>query len=299
MKATCGTCFRCCVLDDGQIGFCRARVNRGGSVVPLYYNVNRTQGGPSTHGCMLSAIALDPIEKKPLARFMPGSRILSVGGWGCNLRCAFCQNHEISQRGPELDDVTKLDEDPEAGGLVLSPEQLAAQALSLQKRGNIGVAYTYNEPLVAWEYVRDCAKLIHQAGMKNVIVTNGSVLPSVLEELLPYTDAMNIDLKCFSADSYRKLGGDQKTVKEAITICHTRCHVELTTLVVPDFNDSEEEMAEEAAWIASLDRNIPLHLTRFFPRWQMEGRPPTPVESLSRLASLARRELTAVLLGNV
>lgn len=295
MKATCGTCFHRCVLEEGQKGFCRARVNRGGKLVPLYYDRDGTQG------CTLSAIALDPIEKKPLARFMPGSRILSIGGWGCNLRCAFCQNHEISQCGPEQ---APRDEDG-TDCLVLTPRQLAAQALSLRKMGNIGVAYTYNEPLVTWEYVRDCAKLLRNEGMKNVIVTNGCVLPSVLEELLPYTDAMNIDLKCFSASSYRKLGGDLETVKETIRMCHdydngsSRCHIELTTLVVPGFNDSEAEMEEEAAWIASLDRNIPLHLTRFFPRWHMADRPPTPVETLSRLAALSRRELKDVLLGNV
>ena len=300
MTATCGTCFRRCSLEEGQVGFCRARVNRGGSVVP------RTYGG-------ISSIALDPIEKKPLARFMPGSRVLSIGGWGCNMRCAFCQNYGISQRGPAAElvgagEAGPADRDGQAGGasgrepdgIVLSPEELVSRAALLQSRGNIGVAYTYNEPLVAWEYVRDCARLVHQAGMKNVIVTNGCVLPPVLEELLPFTDALNIDLKCFSADAYRTLGGDFESVRETILRCHAAgCHVELTTLIVPGFNDSEAELAEEAAWIASIDRTIPLHLTRFFPRWQLTDLPPTPLVTLYRLVDLARRELTDVVPGNV
>ena len=288
MAETCETCFRRCVLEEGQTGFCRARGNRGGRIVSLGYADGLGR---------LSALALDPIEKKPLARFMPGSMILSAGGWGCNMRCAFCQNHGISQCGvPGM----------EAGGTDsagISPGELAARAAALRGRGNIGVAYTYNEPLVAWEYVRDCARLVWEAGMKNVIVTNGCVLPAVLEDLLPYTDAVNIDLKCFSADSYRQLGGDLESVKESIRLCHSygggSCHVELTTLVVPGFNDGEDEMAEEAAWIASLARDIPLHLTRFFPRWQMQDRPPTPVSTLRHLAGIARRELSDVLLGNV
>ena len=283
---TCTTCFHRCVLKDGQVGFCRARMNRQGIIVPLGYESGMGR---------LSALALDPIEKKPLARFMPGSRILSVGGWGCNMRCPFCQNYEISQHTPEVD------------GNGLTPQELVSKALSLRGRGNIGLAYTYNEPLVSWEYLRDCAMLVRQAGMKNVIVTNGCISTNVLDEILPYTDAMNIDLKCFSSGSYRKLGGDLGAVKDAISMCHNYgqayehgcIHIELTTLIVPGFNDSEEEMAEEAAWIASLDRNIPLHLTRFFPRWKMESLPATPVETLCRLAELARRELSDVLLGNV
>lgn len=290
MTQTCATCFRRCVLEEGQTGFCRARGNRGGRIVPLGY-----AGGLGR----LSALALDPIEKKPLARFMPGSMVLSVGGWGCNMRCSFCQNHEISWCG--VPGPVPAAEDADSDGL--SPEQLVANALALKNRGNIGVAYTYNEPLVAWEYVRDCARLVREAGMKNVIVSNGCVLPAVMQELLPYTDAVNIDLKCFSADSYRQLGGDLESVKESIRLCHAygggSCHVELTTLIVPGFNDGEDEMAEEASWVASLARNIPLHLTRFFPRWQMQDRPPTPVGTLHRLAGIARRELSDVLLGNV
>lgn len=285
MALACETCFRRCVMEEGQTGFCRARANLGGRIVPLGY-----AGGLGR----LSALALDPIEKKPLARFMPGSMVLSVGGWGCNMRCSFCQNHAISWCG-----VPGLGADS-AG---ISPGELAARAFALKNRGNIGVAYTYNEPLVAWEYVRDCARLVREAGMKNVIVSNGCVLPAVMQKLLPYTDAVNIDLKCFSADSYRQLGGDLKSVKESIRLCHAygggSCHVELTTLIVPGFNDGEDEMAEEASWVASLARDIPLHLTRFFPRWQMQDRPPTPVGTLHRLADIARRELSDVLLGNV
>ncbi len=174
MKIPCELCFHHCQLEEGQTGLCRARGNRSGTIIPLNYG-------------KLTSLALDPIEKKPLRRFHPGSRILSVGSFGCNLRCPFCQNHEISMAG-----------DGEVQTAEISPEQLADQAVELQNRGNIGVAYTYNEPLVGYEYVRDCAALLHERGMVNVLVTNGTIEDAPLRSLLPLIDAANIDLKGFT-----------------------------------------------------------------------------------------------------
>ena len=207
-----------------------------------------------------------PLKKKPLRMFHPGSMILSVGSYGCNLRCPFCQNYEISMTSRK-----------ETHAVYLSPEDLAAEAIAYKGEGNIGVAYTYNEPLVGWEYVRDSAWLIKELGMDNVLVTNGTASREVLEELLPLIDAMNIDLKAFREETYRKLGGDLKTVKEFITRAAADCHVELTTLIVPGMNDGTEEMEEEARWIASLGKDIPLHVTRFFPRYQMADRDATRI----------------------
>ena len=269
----CPVCMHHCLLQPGQIGRCRARKNENGKSRPVNYG-------------RLTALALDPIEKKPLAMFAPGSRILSAGSFGCNLSCPFCQNYEISM----------CEEEPET--VYVSPERLAEKALELRRQGNIGVAYTYNEPLVGYEYVRDTAALVRSVGMKNVIVTNGSVTEEVLEEILPFTDAMNIDLKGITDAFYRSLGGDLETVKRFIKRAAPACHVELTTLIVPGENDSEGQMEQLAAWVAGVDDKIPLHVTRFFPRWKMTDRPPTKVETVCRLADVAGRRLKLVFTGN-
>jgi pyruvate formate lyase activating enzyme len=236
----------------------------------------------------LTSLALDPIEKKPLRRFHPGSLILSAGSYGCNLRCPFCQNYEISMEGPEAETV------------FLTPEELTAKALALSQAppGNLGVAFTYNEPLVGYEYVKDCAALLHQKGLKTVLVTNGMICLEPLEALLPQVDAMNIDLKAFSRDGYRRLGGDLETVKGTIARSVGRCHVEVTTLIVPGENDSEDEMDAEAGWLASLDPELPLHISRFFPRFQMTDREPTPTKTMNALIQTARQHLRYVYSGN-
>jgi len=274
MKVRCGLCFHHCELEEGQTGFCRARGNRGGTIVPLNYG-------------KLTSLALDPIEKKPLRRFHPGSLILSAGSFGCNLRCPFCQNHEISMAGEHG-----------AQTLEVSPEQLAGKAAELRTMGNIGAAYTYNEPLVGYEYVRDCAALVHERSMVNVLVTNGTVEEAPLRALLPLIDAANIDLKGFTSAWYRRLGGDLETVKRSITLAAEYCHVEVTTLLVPGENDSVEEIRELACWLAGVKPDIPLHLSRFFPRYRMTDHPPTPVEQVHRLADKARAYLTYVYTGN-
>ena len=270
----CELCFHRCNLSEGQTGFCRARACRGGKIVPLNYG-------------KVTSLALDPIEKKPLRRFRPGSKILSVGSFGCNLRCPFCQNHEISMSG-----------DGELETAEVSPEALADKALELRLYGNIGVAYTYNEPLVGYEYVRDCAALVHERGMVNVLVTNGTIEEALWRELLPLIDAINIDLKGFTSEWYGRLGGDLETVKRSITLAAEQCHVEVTTLLVPGENDRAEEIRELAQWLAAISPKIPLHLSRFFPRYRMTDRPPTPAEQVFRLAEAAREYLSYVYTGN-
>ncbi len=276
--AICEVCFRHCELKEGQVGFCGARVCTNGEVVAKNYG-------------KVCSIALDPIEKKPLYRFYPGSKIISVGSCGCNLRCPFCQNHEISwsKQAMQMSDGLEM----------LSPQELLQIAKKYQDKGNIGAAFTYNEPLVCYEYVRDCARLIRDAGMKNVVVTNGSAETWVLDELSDCIDAMNIDLKCFNADTYKKvLGGDLETVKKFIRRAVEFCHVELTTLVVPGISDDEGELRELVDWVAELGEDVPLHLTRFFPRFKMTDREATDISLLHRFAEIAGEKLKYVYIGN-
>ena len=197
----CKVCFRHCDIAEGRTGACGARSCVDGVVTASNYG-------------RITALALDPIEKKPLSRFCPGKKILSVGSYGCNLFCP---------------------------------------ALKYRDRGNIGVAFTYNEPLIGYEFIRDTAKLVKDMGMKNVLVTNGTAELEILEEIIPYIDAMNVDLKSFSEKTYSEvLKGDLKTTKAFIRRAVKCCHVELTTLIVPGMNDSEEEMRELSSWISGL-----------------------------------------------
>ena len=238
-------------------------------------------------------------SRQPLARFHPGSYIVSVGSYGCNLRCPFCQNYQISWS----DEARRLAKTTE----YIPPEELAAIAAQTKSRGNIGVAFTYNEPLIGWEYIRDTSKLVREQGMYNVIVSNGTASLEVLAELAPYIDAMNIDLKGFTDRYYNEvLGGDRAMTMAFIKEAVKHCHVELTTLIVPGENDSEEELREMCAWIASLaDSNgsaigteIPLHISRFFPRFNMQDRRATDVGLIYRLADIAREQLRYVYTGN-
>jgi len=278
MKVRCGICHHNCSLDEGQLGVCRARRNRGGRIICENYG-------------RITSIALDPIEKKPLYRFRPGSRILSVGSYGCNMRCLNCQNCEISMADPERDArMARWSE--------MTPEELVERAVKLALYGNVGLAYTYNEPFIGYEFVMDCAKLIRERGLVNVAVTNGCISEQPLLEILPYFDAMNIDLKSFRHDFYRHMGGDLDTVLNTIKIAAKRCHVEVTTLIIPGENDTDEEMDEIASWLSGVDEDITLHVTRFFPAWKMRDRPPTPVDRVYALAGVAKRHLKHVFVGN-
>ncbi len=274
MKAVCDICPRHCCIPEGGTGACRARKNENGRIVCSNYG-------------MISSIALDPIEKKPLKRFRPGSMILSAGSCGCNLYCPFCQNHEISMAS--CDDIPSE---------YFSPADLCDAAVSMKSRGNIGVAYTYNEPLVSYEYIMDCSEEIKKAGLANVVVTNGYICKEPLERLLPDIDAMNIDLKGFTQKFYDMVGGDLETVKNTIVSAAGSCHVEVTFLVIPEENDSTEEISRLSSWLASLDRSIPLHVSRFFPRYKMSGRTATPAEKIYELADIAKKHLKYVYTGN-
>ena len=273
-RIVCSLCPHHCRLADGETGFCRARTNDGGAIRCKNYG-------------RLTSVALDPIEKKPLYHFHPGSFILSVGSFGCNLRCPFCQNYAISMADgqSETQDVT--------------PAELASLAHDLSRRphGNLGVAFTYNEPLLSYEFIMDAAPLLHEAGLFVVLVTNGTIAPVPLEALLPHVDAMNIDLKGWQPDFYRRLGGDLAAVKHTIARAVKSCHVEVTTLIIPGQNDSAGDMEEEARWLASLRPDLPLHISRYFPRWH-ENTPATPIETIERLAAIARKHLRFVHKGN-
>ncbi len=278
--ARCEVCFRHCEIEEGKKGFCNARTCFEGKVVALNYG-------------RITSLALDPIEKKPFRRFCSGSKIISIGSFGCNLRCPFCQNSEISWS----DKIERF----ERRAPYVSPEELLAIARKYESQGNIGVAYTYNEPLVGYEYVRDCAKLVHEAGLKNVLVSNGTAGLNVLRQILPYIDAMNIDLKGFSDDYYSKLlKGNRKQVMDFIFEASAFCHVEVTTLIIPGENDSREEMADLSAWIASLPngKDIPLHISRFFPCFKMRDREATEVKKIYELCDVARKNLNYVYSGN-
>ena len=276
----CHVCFRHCELSEGSIGFCGARIGLKDKVASAGYG-------------KITSIALDPIEKKPLHRFHPGSRILSVGSYGCNLRCPFCQNSEISWGEEAKEYAVNSD--------MVMPDQIVAIAEKQKENGNIGIAFTYNEPLIGYEFVRDTAKLAHSRGLKNVIVSNGTAELSVLNEISPYIDAMNIDLKCFDSDTYSKmLGGSFQMTKDFIVEAVKTSHVELTCLIVPGMNDSFEMMREMTEWIASLKngKDIPLHVSRFFPCFHMTDRKATSVNMVYELADVARERLNYVYTGN-
>lgn len=277
-QVLCDVCPKFCKLREGQIGFCRARSNIGGKIVPINY-------GQAT------SLALDPIEKKPLMRFCSGTYILSYGSYGCNLRCPYCQNASISMAGPD-----------NCPHRLITPEGLTDLAvdLSRQEPGNIGVAFTYNEPTVCFEFIRDTSKLLHEAGLKSVVVTNGGLVRKYADELLPHVDALNIDLKGFSDEFYRYVKGEFDTVKEFIKAAvEHECHVELSTLVIPTKNDDPEEMEREIEWITSISPEIPLHLSRFFPRYKVDDLPPTPAETIYRLKDIAQKKLKYVYTGNL
>jgi pyruvate formate lyase activating enzyme len=270
----CDVCFHRCKLEDGQIGFCRARKNVEGKIIPLNYG-------------RVTSIALDPIEKKPLKYFHPGSMILSLGGFGCNLRCPFCQNYSISM----ADEKTFTRQ--------LSVNDAVELAKSLKNDGNIGIAYTYNEPLINFEYVLDCAREIRNFKMVNVLVTNGTIEEEPLRKLLPYIDAYNIDLKGFSQSFYDKLSGDFESVKRTIMITSKVAHVEVTFLAIEGENDSNEDMEQMAKWLADIDPEIPLHINRFFPNYLWKDKNITSKETLDRLSSIASKFLNRVSLGNI
>lgn len=270
-RVQCHLCPYDCMISAGGKGACGVRINKGGI---LYTEVYGKTTGTS----------LDPIEKKPLYRYHPGEHILSLGTRGCNFHCDFCQNWHISQ---EVDAPTKD----------INSEEVISQA---KEHGSFGIAYTYNEPFIWYEFVLDTAKLAKKEGLENVLVTNGYVNMEPLEGILPYINAMNIDLKSFDDVFYAKVcKGRLKPVLDVIKRSAKSCHIELTNLIIPTLNDSEANIRKMVDWIyTNLGSDVPLHLSRYFPCYNMTI-PPTPVETLKKAERIAKEKLKYVYLGNI
>lgn len=272
-RVLCVLCPHRCRLKPGAPGICRVRYNKEG----VLYTRNYGQSSPP---------ALDPMEKKPLYHFHPGSLILSVGTFGCNFQCSFCQNWHLAHEDPVLYQI--------------SPTELAELTLSYQQNNSIGLSYTYSEPTIWFEQVLETAQIIHQQGMKNVLVTNGFIEQEPLAELLPYMDAFNIDIKGFNLDFYRKIiKGDYRPVLEtAKTAFQAGKHVEITTLLIPGLNDDEKEIQALVAWIAEeLGPQVPFHISRYSPAYKLDL-PPTPLDTLIKAQEIAQEKLHYVYLGN-
>jgi pyruvate formate lyase activating enzyme len=271
-KIHCYLCPHNCVIENGHFGKCNVRTHEDGKLFTINYGE-------------ITSASLDPIEKKPLHYFKPSSHILSVGSFGCNFTCSFCQNYSISQF------VTKSE--------FVSKENLVNNILTT--KNNIGVAFTYNEPSIWYEYVYDCAKLLKETApdASVVLVTNGYISEEPLKQLLPYIDAMNIDLKSFNTEYYKELcGGSLQPVLKTIEIADKSCHVEITTLLVSGKNDNLGEVEEIAKYLSSINNEIPLHLSRYFPRYKLEGSP-TDISFMREAEKVARKYLSKVGLGNI
>lgn len=273
-KISCDLCPRFCKISPGDLGFCGSRTNDKGRIKSLAYG-------------KLVALDLDPIEKKPLAFFYPTSMILSAGSFGCNMDCPFCQNYKLARA--KKSDLKTYD---------YSPRKLADLALDLKGQGNIGLAFTYNEPSINFEYVRDTFKIVKEYGMETVLVTNGQINDKYLEELLPLTSAWNIDLKSFSKENYKKLGGDLDTSLNTIRKASKTSHVEVTTLVVPGISDNLEDFKNEVDFLSDLNPEIPLHLSRYFPSYKYREES-TTIDLLNEMKEIGEGKLSHVLLGNV
>lgn len=271
-RVECLLCPHHCKLTPDKTGLCRVRVNREGRLVTINYGE-------------LASLALDPIEKKPLYHFHPGRLILSAGTFGCNLACAFCQNYSLAQEQPP----TRATE----------VEELLQAARATQKEGSVGVAFTYNEPSIWYEYVREAAEVLQENDLRVVLVTNGFIEPEPFRELLPLVDALNIDVKAFTDDFYvHHCRGALAPVRATVETAVEKAHVEVTTLLVPEENDAIEEVEELARWLAALNPHIPLHLSRYHPAYRF-SRPATPPESLYRAREAALKHLDFVYLGNL
>jgi pyruvate formate lyase activating enzyme len=275
MDLRCDLCPHACVIPPGAAGDCRIRVNLDGKLRAVTY------GYPVT-------AHVDPIEKKPLYHFKPGSSILSVATVGCNLHCLNCQNHEISQADPGSSDAIEA-----------SPEALIASA---KRIGSPSIAYTYTEPLVSYEYTLAASRLAREAGLGNVLVTAGYLNRAPLEALYRVTDAANIDLKAFSDSFYREVcGATLAPVLDALVLARAMgVHLEVTNLVIPTLNDSPKMLRDLSRWVSrNLGVDTPLHVSAFRPQYRMQELPPTPLETLVRAREIAREEgLRYVYIGN-
>ena len=270
-KVRCLLCPNYCLLKKGETGRCGVRQNQNGRLYSLIY-------GETT------SVALDPIEKKPLYHFHPGNSILSLGTKGCNLKCPWCQNWSTSQ---DLSCPTEK----------MTPEEAVVRAKQLN---SFGIAYTYNEPFIWYEFLYDTARLAHQEGLKNVLVTNGYVNQKPLEEIIGLIDAMNIDVKSMEESFYQKYcGGKLAPVLKSAELSAKRCHIEITNLIIPTLNDKQRDFQKLTDWVAEkLGKDVPLHFSRFFPAYKIDI-PPTPIETLRAAEAIAKKRLRFVYLGNV
>lgn len=268
----CTLCPHFCVLKNNQTGICRTRKNVDGRLLLLNEN-------------QITAIHMDPIEKKPLFHYKPSSLILSVGSFGCNFSCGFCQNHTISL-GKSFETIP------------ITPEHLVERACELDM--NIGIAYTYNEPTVFYELMRDTAIEVKKRGKDNVLVTNGYINEKPLRELIPYIDAANVDLKAFNQKFYSRVArGDLKDVLRTIQILYSEgVHLEITHLLIQGFNDNIKEFNSMINWIAKLDPKIPLHISRYYPSYKFTTKA-TDVHLMKHYAEVAKKKLDYVYVGNV
>jgi pyruvate formate lyase activating enzyme len=272
-RIECRLCPHFCRIAEGQTGICGVRKNNGKEIELITYGV-------------ISGYALDPVEKKPLYHFFPGHNILSIGSFGCNMRCDFCQNYHISQSVPE------------SAKKGISPEELVVSALAAEN--NIGLAFTYNEPMVWYEFIKDVSLAVKNAGMKTVIVSNGYVNSEPLEDIISFTDAFNIDLKAFSNSSYKILtgAGIDPVMDSLKQIAASGKHLEITSLIIPGHNDSEHDMQKQTEWIAAeLGRHVPLHLSRYYPTYKRDD-PATSHQTLEKLYRIASGVLDHVYMGN-
>lgn len=272
----CTLCPHNCILKNGKSGICRVRINQEEK---LFTEV---------HG-FVSSMNFDPIEKKPLYHFYPGSTILSLGTYGCNLRCFFCQNCTISQTAAK----------PELPHSYYTPEQIVQ--IALRKPENIGIAFTYNEPIVWFEYMLDIARLAKKAGLKTVMVTNGFINTAPLSVLLEYMDAFSVDLKAFNDEFYAKVTSSRlEPIKESLKQIHLAGkHLEVVNLIIPELNDDEDSFTGMVKWIATeLGRETVFHISRYFPNFKLTTEA-TPVSSIRKLKRLAENELSYVYAGNM
>lgn len=269
-EVRCLLCPRECLIRPGDVGACGVRKNVAGNLFSLNYG--------------LACVAVDPIEKKPLFHWKPGSRILSLGTVGCNLFCPYCQNYHLSR----FETFAGLSE--------ITPEEVLRLS---RERGTPSVAFTYNEPTVWYEFVQDASQVLKKAGKGVVLVTNGYISKKPLEDLIPQVDAMNVDLKGFSDRSYARVGGTLDPVLRTIRIAVERSvHMEITHLVVPGVNDSLEEFEKMVLWIAGVSKRIPLHISRYFPAYHWD-RPPTALSDIEAREEIASRALDHVYAGNL
>ncbi len=272
-EVKCFLCPRHCIIKNGFRGYCRARYNKEGTLF--------------TENEYISALALDPIEKKPLFKFFPGSKILSVGGSGCNFRCIFCQNWQISQCENQ-------------NHIKIKPKELAEKALELVVEGNIGLAYTYSDPIIMFEYVMEAAKEARKKDLKNVFVSNGYIEEEPLMELLDYIDAFNIDVKAFSLSEYQKnFTADFEIIKKNLEIILKKeKHLEITCLIVPGINDKIEEAEEFFLWLSEVNREVPVHISRYFPCYKGKM-PATDIKVMMEIKNIASNYMDFVFTGNI